>query len=460
MIYETYGFLHKMAKKILHKNVNMTKNYYLVNFKDDFFVDDELQIPSNYKGYINDINVSGERKIYKSDVYPIENLVERNYPNPTLTFCRIKKGEKTSNNLQGDVEELWKKFIKNSCIDKGYKYGQCHYAGFIKEKNQWCLPSWIWTNAAIVRYFCKYKELEEAIKLGDLILAQQHECGGWVVRNDYTSNGLIPELAPNDSAYIANNCCLELYFSTGLEKYIDAAKKTANWIIATARDDGLVHIGYNMLTNSWIKDKNIVDIGFTAALFARLYNITHEEKYIIFLQKFINKYIDVFYDDKEKCFVTAVDEANKKKGGNFGRGQAWALEGLIPAFEVLNTKKIKGVIDNTINTLLEKQNRHGGWCYNLANPLMGIDCKATPLIAKSILLWSKQTEDNCLIKSVEKAISWCEKHTERVGIAVGGIFSYTIEGAIAHNLYTNTAFVYSSCYALEVKKMLEEIANA
>lgn len=88
-------------------------------------------------------------------------------------------------------------------------------------------------------------------------------------------------------------------------------------------------------------------------------------------------------------------------------------------------------------------------------PLMGEDCKAVPVIARCLLEWSKiDTENERLIESSKKALQWCVAHTAKTGIVAGGIFSYTIEGAVVHHMYTNTAFVYGSSYALEVQKRI------
>lgn len=45
------------------------------------------------------------------------------------------------------------------------------------------------------------------------------------------------------------------------------AKRCADWIIETARPDGMVYIGFNIRDNKWDKNCVIVDVGFTAGLF-------------------------------------------------------------------------------------------------------------------------------------------------------------------------------------------------
>lgn len=354
----------------------------------------------------------------------------------------------------GEANALWQEFItsSNTTSDKVLGYNQ--YAGYVADISSWCLPSWIWTSAATIRCYCK-SNIIEAKALGNHLINQQLECGGWIVRNDYDKFGEVPILAPNDSAYIANNAFLSLYLASNDENYLNIAKRCADWIIETSRPDGMVYLGYNMRDKKWIENCVIVDIGFTGGLFSRLYEITKEEKYKNYLRKFTKRYIELFYIPSKKGFCTSIDTNNNQQGGMFGRGQAWALEGLIPAYLVLKDENIKKVILSTIDKLIKVQCKDGGWSYNLTRPLMGEDCKAVSVIAKNMMDWYQIKPDIRIKKSAQRALDWCHKHTAVDGEAKGGIFSYCLEGAIVHNLYTSCAFVYASAYALELDKMLK-----
>lgn len=457
MKYEVYGFIHKTIKKILKQNNELPDTVKLVSFSESKAKDGIFTVES--AKHINEVEIVS-KNVKQTEVYPVENLVnidfDRAFP---LSFGNNYTTIKLASSLS-EAFLLWPKFVNSSIIPDGYRNAGIHYAGYIKECQEWCLPSWLWTNAAIVRYYCRNGKIETAKKLGNLIIVQQQECGGWIVRNDYTRAGVAPQLAPNDSCYIALNCCLSLYDATGEQKYLNAAEANADWVVETARPDGLVWFAYDTKKKEWIKDKNIVDIGFTAGLFARLYEITGKEKYLSFLESFVKTYVEAFYMPTEKCFSTAIDRADHQCGGAFGRGQGWALEGLLPAYRVLKDKYIKNVIEETVETVLKLQLKNGGWSYNLLKPLMGEDCKAVPIIAKCLLDWYELGDRNQgLIDAAWKALDWCTRHTATNGAAVGGIFSYTIEGAIVHNMYTNTAFVYSSLYALEVKMILDRLSR-
>lgn len=368
-----------------------------------------------------------------------------------LSSSSVKMGAKTS-----EASTLWDSFIQSSEIPSDSDHAGTLYAGYIGETEEWCLPSWIWTNAATVRAYCANSSLEKAKALADKLANQQQECGGWIVRNDYDKQGAIPMLAPNDSAYMANNAFVELYLATKEQKYLNIARKCADWIIETARPDGIVYTGYNMRDQKWDKSCVIVDTGFTGGLFSRLYEITKEEKYLNFLKRFVDRYIELFYIPSAHGFCTSIDKNDRQQGGMFGRGQAWALEGLIPAYKVLMDEKVKAVINDTINNLIKVQCKNGGWAYNLTKPLMGEDCKAVSVIAKNMMDWYAITKDGRIRQSAEKALEWCRKHTAFEGEAKGGIFSFCMEGAIVQNLYTSCAFVYASAYAIELEQMLKQ----
>lgn len=459
MKYELYGALHKGAKKVLKRSTS-TNSYRMISIQDEKLNSKKvLDIRKEKVGdYFNEISPI-PREIKKEEIYPVENIVAID------TFASFKNSfeyqrkcrESQLGICSNRATSVWMEFIKNSEIPKDFRNGGLHYAGYILDCEEWCLPSWIWTNAALVRMYCRLEMIDEARKITDKLINLQQKCGGWIVRNDYDAEGAVPVLAPNDSAYVANNACLEMYLATNEKEYLNAAYKCADWIMETAREDGMVYVGYDIKHGHWQTKHNIVDVGFTAGLFARLYECKKEEKHLNYLKKFTKKFIEFFYIPSKNGFATSLDANDKPFGGMFGRGQAWALEGLIPASRVLKDDEVTLVVQSTINNLLKVQEKHGGWAYNISRPLMGVDCKATSVLAYSLMSWYKEhSEQENLKIAVQKAYEWCEKHTLSNGKGKGGIYSYTTEGAIVHHLYTWTAFVYGSSYAIELNKMLYE----
>ena len=457
-IYRLCCLAHKTAKTVLQGKAQK-RDFRMVSIVDeDFTQNNDIVINGSF---INEQALSSPTHFDRSQNFPIENIVEAgsNLHHFDTYDVYTKKTLKIGINAKNALS-AWHSFIKASRIPDPYRNSGLHYAGYIADNiNQWCLPSWIWTNAALVRLYCNNGDIRKATEIANILKTQQLECGGWNVRNDYTAEGAIPMLAPNDSAYIANNAFVCLYKVSNNEQYLETAKKCADWIIETARPDGLVWTCYDLKHERWIKKHVIVDTGFTAGLFANLYEITQDRKYKVFLESFISQYVKLFFIQSKNGFSTSIDEFGKQNSGMFARGQAWALEGLIPAYRVLKTKTIKDVIEKTIGNLIQKQLQNGGWAYNLTRPYYGEDCKAVPVIAKSLMEWHRITHSPETFNSSQKALNWILNHTSTEGDSMGGIFSFCLEGSIVHNLYTQTALVYSSAYAIELYIMLHNDDN-
>jgi rhamnogalacturonyl hydrolase YesR len=452
--YKFYCKLHFCAKFLLRKTKKNT--YRFVSVCSEHFSDSNKVLING--GFVNEFQINKPTNIEKDELFPTENIVEID-SNHYLKDSFIKNNNSKISlgvNLMNGIS-FWENFIDNSIIPEGYKFSGLLYTGFISSNiDQWCLPSWLWTNAATVRLYCNQGNIERATCLGVLLKKRQLDCGGWIVRNDYNSKGSIPVLAPNDSAYIANNAFIELYRVTKNIEYLNVAIKCADWIMETAREDGLVWTGYDFKNKKWLKDHIIVDTGFTAALFANLVEITNNPKYKIFLKKFTDQYIKLFYNEPKNGFATSLNFENKQNGGMFARGQAWALEGLIPTYKVLKTERIAKVIDETISNIIKNQSKDGGWPYNFSKPFLGQDCKGVAVIAKNLMDWNGLKPNKLIVNSSKKALEWSANHTANQGEAKGGIFSFCMEGAVVHNLYTSTAFVYTSAYAIELHNALNK----
>lgn len=449
VIYYFFCFIHKTLKKAFGKE-NNNKNLEFVDItKNDY--DENFNVNINKNSFISSTTID---KYKLNHFYPTENPIIKN------TSKHLKRSYKSNlHNPKKDlrpVENLWKSFIERAEIPHGYKNEGLFFGGFIKSNiNNWCLPSWVWTNAALVKYFCSINDLKKAEKLTDILLKKQDIDGSWEVRSEFHNEKEIPIKAPNDSSYIANNALIETYQLTKDTKYLLAAKKCADWVMAKSREDGLVWTGYDVLNKKWLKDFIIVDTGFTAGFLANLGKITNDEKYLNFLVKFVDRFIELFFDPDTGGFCTSIDKENKKYGGVFARGQAWALEGLIPTFQSIPNERLKTTIEKNIAYLIKNQLPNGGWSYNITRPYLGEDSKGVPVITKALLDWNRISPNKEIYNSAKKGIQWCKRKTSRSGDSAGGIFSYNAEGAIVHSNYTSTALIYSSAYALQVENQLK-----
>lgn len=449
MLFHFYGFVHHMAKLILHKPIPGTN----IQFFNVYAKKNEeviRQAVSSSEALINGDNITSASLFYG------ENSVDGGH----ISFSD-KFGFQTVKSLNSICETkyavAWENLLNRVTVPEGWRNSGFLQTGYIHEKGQWCLSSWIWTSAATARYYSLSGQTDLCQKIADAFLREQLSCGGWIVRYEFEGGKTTKVVAPNDSAYIAHNSLISAYDITGDSTYLTAAVRCADWIIETARTDGIVFTAVDPESGEGKKDANIVDIGFTVALFADITVRIKDDRYIMFAEKFLNRYIELFFDKKENAFYTALDNKDRPVGGYFARGQAWALEGLISVYKVNSDNALSKIICRLSDYLISKQNKDGSWSYNFSKPMMGNDCKGISVIARNLLDVYELFKKDSYLFSAKRALKWCEKHTVLKGEEEGCIESYSVEGAVVHNLYTTTAFVYSTAYALETMKRLKDI---
>jgi hypothetical protein len=415
--------------------------------------------------------------INQSDVFQYDNLTD-----PFFYSCFLGLIKKDSKKKQPSLApktsigkiipndeciRIWERFIYASRIPAPWRNKGFHYSCFILDEDRWSSPSWIWTNAAIGRYYFRRGRISELCELADNFLQLQLSSGGWVVRYDLKGKeGMLSQtVAPNDSAYICANTLLPAFLASGDEKYLFNSTRCADWIMKFAHKDFLIHIGYELENKRWDTSANIVDIGFTVDLFIKLYQINGDSRYFEFAEKFIKIYLQTFYKGGG-YFSTAIDGSGNHRGTSvFTRGHAWALEGLIPFYNLTGDPKIKEIIDDVVLFMLKLQGANGSWLHNfrpgLLQLLSGDDCKGTPVLANALLRWAGCNTD--LTRSIEdavnKAIAWCVRNTATCGTGAGGIFSWNPEGAFAGKRMTAAACIYSNCYLLEIVKDAKELSG-
>lgn len=415
-----------------------------------------IKLECKGKGYFNDIEVSSSISLNKNQVFPKDNYLSSN------STLRYKTKKKTLEPIRvskplNKYSHLINNFIEMAKIPSHWRYSGLYYAGFSLENNQYILPSWLWINGKIVHYLIESDQSEKAIVLADRLLSLQLESGGWIVRYDYKNcdTGVCPIIAPNDSAHCSDHGLLSAYKLSGDRKYLVAAEKCATWIMTEGQIDGLIRYGYNLGTKKWDLYQNIIDIGFSSSLFCSLYNITGNKKYLDFAKEFLTKYINIFYRGNG-IFHASTWENRPTGKGIFARGIAWALEGMIPYYELTKDHFFGDIIDDTVCFLINHQHYHGGWLYNLrSGPVgwfSGFDNKGTPVIANSLSRWKKSRPDKSKIidDSVRLSIKWCLEHIKNTTPGLGGIFSSNFEGGIVHSPNTEVAFVYSNCYLYDL----------
>lgn len=437
-----------------------------VNF--DKIVNWPIQLTCKGTGYVNDIEFNETISLNKDQVFPKDNFLSSNLKVKYKEIDSLKpnRNPKPHNYYCYKYDHLLNNFIEMAEIPPNWRYSGLYYAGFSLEKKQYILPSWIWINGKIVHYLAKAGQSEKAIALADRLLSLQLESGGWIVRYDYNNSdtGVCPVIAPNDSAYCSDHGLLSAYRLSGDRKYLSAAEKCAAWIMTEGQVNGLIMYGFNVRSKRWELHKNIVDIGFSSGLFCSLYHITRKQEYLDFAKNFITNFISIFYRGNGIFHSSTLKYIPTGKG-IFARGIAWALEGMIPYYEITNDHFVGNIIDETISFLLKHQHHSGGWFYNLrSGPVgwfSGFDNKGTPIIASALSRWKNSRPDKSKVidASVILSIQWCLDNIKKTTPGVGGIFSSNFEGGIVHSPNNEVAFVYSNCYLYDLITTYEMNVN-
>lgn len=443
-----YCGVHRAAKRVLRKSQRLQAGFAYCYTREDAertaFLHCEQCAPAatgqTDKGYA---------AVFQGKPFWGENIVGPSDSEAISSACPWRAVAYSS------PEDAWRGFTRTSSVPDGWANSGLHAVCWSRDLGQWCLSSWVWTSAALARYHASVGDLESLARVADALLSLQLPNGGWVVRHDFVNGLAVPMVAPNDSAYIANNAMLCAYEKLGDGRYLASAERCAGWIMRTARPDGLVYIGQNGDSGEWITKANIVDIGFTSALFSRLLSISGRREHREFLARFTRAYVAAFRNAEDGSFTTSIDGFGNRRGGKFARGQAWALEGLMPAAAALGSSELDSVVDDVVRVLLSSQMRDGGWAYNISRPLMGQDCKGVPVIAKALAEWGVAHGSTAAVDAARRALGWSRAHTLLDGPGAGGIYSFCLEGCVTHHLYSAAAFTYASSYALETTAILE-----
>lgn len=446
----TYGAVHRLAKRALGRSIAPA-----VEFRYTYSAEDAADLLATIKRSWPDgghppLNGSAELPDGPAGLFYGENGFDTRKLAGRNSTVKFRGSEKKF----ASADEAWRSLLTESIVPPGWRNSGLHTVCYLRHSSQWSLSNWIWTSAAIARYYASVGDGYNLLRIADALMTHQLSSGAWVVRFDYLSGGTTPIVAPNDSAYIASHALLGAYELTKEQRYIDAAEKCAAWIMNTAQPDGMVPFGYDQSTGRWVTEVNIVDVGFTAELFTHLYTLTNNSDYLNFGQRFASAYISKFRDQADGSFATSIRGDGRQFGGRFARGQAWALEGLIPIAMISEDTELEMVVDGIVDVLLESQRSDGSWAYNLEHRYSGADCKGIPVIAKSLATWGVARNNTRALDAAAHALTWAREHTKLEGEAAGGIFSYSVEGGVTHSFYKEAAFVYASSYALETSLML------
>jgi lantibiotic modifying enzyme len=276
------------------------------------------------------------------------------------------------------------------------------------------------------------------------------ESGGFMVRWDYWEDspiGVVPWLAPNDSAFIGSYALLPIYKETANEVYLKSAIEIGEWIIRRGIDsNGRIYPGFRLDKKTWERDWLYVDAGFTMTIFYVLWKVTHDEKWKHYLRLITEDFIRRFYSP-QGYFYSRWESPNFRAKNIFTRGQAWALDGMIAAYLGLNNSRYLEIALHCSKFLIDRQNQDGSWNYQ-CNRFTGPCNKATPILAYHFLRLYKICGDKTLKQAARHALDWCEKNQYRGSDsrALGGIHARNDEGCIVGVRGVDNIFAYANAY--------------
>jgi rhamnogalacturonyl hydrolase YesR len=367
---------------------------------------------------------------------------------------------------------VWQYIHRSQNRFSNSKYCDLFFPSYDVTWRSYRLNSWVWCSGIAVRLFVnEYQRqgdehfLHLARRVADALARFQQttgpERGGFEVRWDFSRQapqGVIRWLAPNDSAFIATNAFISLFECTKENRYLDIALATGEWIARRGIDpSGRLYHGYILDEERWVKDCIYVDSGFTASLFVALAEITQDEKWTNLTTLFVDDFIARFQSD-EGYFFKMWYAPDQLEDRIFARGQAWALDALLSAYDLLDEQTYLDSIIKCADFLLRHQQKDGSWHYLINDSQSGQDNKGIPIIAYHLLRLYEMCNKGAYRQAAKQALLWCEQHIYRGAdpYARGGICAHSAEGNISGIRNVTTSFFYANIYYLLASNKLGE----
>jgi len=142
---------------------------------------------------------------------------------------------------------------------------------------------------------------------------------------------------------------LELYQKTKDEKYLEAAKLGADWLTTMLNTDGSVkiHIEYQDGQENYLIKKSHLYNGQVLSALSRMYVITKNEKYYNSAEKIANHLLNEI--SEQGCWLG--DEFRNPNAVS----SSWAILSLLDFYKTKKDNKIKNIVFQCSDELLEKQ---------------------------------------------------------------------------------------------------------
>lgn len=368
--------------------------------------------------------------------------------------------------IRDDLPPALSCLLNARITDPSSPFRGLYYPAFDLDHRTYRLQSWVWTNGIIVRTLLEESRRSgdarlggEAVRLARRMLdfqATDGECAGsfmarWDIFNE-SPTGVAPIYATNDSAFAAAHALIPCHEATGDPVFLNAALRLGHWIVDKGmREDGQLLIGYRNDTGAWMDNYMFVDGGFTATLFAELYRVTGDDAWKHTLTRFMDWFVDALYDRKRQWFWRMWYTYRPVAREVFTRGQGWALDGLLAAYETTDKEAYAEVIQELAGTLLRHQSADGTWPYILDRPNSGACTKATPILAYHLLRAWRLFGEDAWRDAALRALDACDADMDMGRTdarSYGGIHRRSTEGCIYGPSGVSSVFMYGQCYYL------------
>lgn len=366
----------------------------------------------------------------------------------------------------------------------GSLYGQYNY-----DDRCYRLPHWLWSDAPAVSAFLALERhrdtasqayAEAAIDIGKVML--KHQCldensdiyGAVLSRYRYYTHYENPFEAlygPNDTSFMVKWALLPLYVLTKESRYLKRSLIAMDWVAEVILSKEYLPSHYYEGSQSWEKGA-FVDTGFTTEGFLAINPFVDEgrkKRYAQAVRKFIDRYLDQF-KLRSGFYCSDITPHGEQRGILFSRGQGWALEGLLAAFQLSQEQKYLDEAIALASVLTSVQRNDGAWPFWIgrteADERMqrrgGTGDKGTALLALLYVQLYEVIGKKKYLTVAERAISWCEENMSTVaGNGFGGIHAVSKGAGIIDfpyydmgTGYTNAFYILAKIRYLEIEKDL------
>jgi len=186
---------------------------------------------------------------------------------------------------------------------------------------------------------------------------------------------------PNYDTYLADDIAvsqmyLDMYRKAGDKRMLDPTQARTEWVVRHPSASSLL---YNGKDRSTLERWSWCDALFMAPpVYAQMYSITRDRKYLKFMDKEYKATCDFLYDKREKLFFRDHNYFDKREANGqkifWGRGNGWVMGGLVKILKELakgtrSRKFYEALLVEMSGRVAGLQDPDGYWHASLLDPV-------------------------------------------------------------------------------------------